>query len=207
MIPVRLFILLVALLYATFAHGQAADNYVTTIVQERADKEKGLKRKRTSPLQKNDRRHFNGLSYYPVDTAYRLSAKYIEVKGKDTLNIPTSAVRSKMFERFGLFVLNFNGDPDSLFGYKRIWPEDYVYDGEPYLFIPFNDETNGDETYGGGRYLDIPIPSASNTEVVIDFNRSYNPYCAYGGGFSCPIPPVENRLNRPILAGERNYEH
>ena len=75
---------------------------------------------------------------------------------------------------------------------------------ENYLFIPFRDITSGDETYGGGRYLDFRIPETDS--VTIDFNLSYNPYCAYNHKYSCPIPPAENSLPVKILAGEKTYK-
>ena len=70
---------------------------------------------------------------------------------------------------------------------------------EDYLFIPFNDLTNGNETYDGGRYLDLKTTSEST--IVIDFNKAYNPYCAYNDKYSCPIPPRENDLPIEIKAG------
>jgi uncharacterized protein (DUF1684 family) len=73
-----------------------------------------------------------------------------------------------------------------------------------YLFIPFMDETNGFDTYGGGRYLDFRIPA--DTTATLDFNMAYNPYCAYSPHYSCPIPPAENHLQVKILAGEKSYK-
>ena len=73
-----------------------------------------------------------------------------------------------------------------------------------YLFLPFTDLTNGDTTYGGGRYIDMRIPE-KNT-IILDFNQSYNPYCAYGGNYSCPIPPAENNLDIAITAGVKKFK-
>ncbi|MBP7982432.1 MAG: DUF1684 domain-containing protein, partial [Kaistella sp.] len=71
---------------------------------------------------------------------------------------------------------------------------------EDYLFLPFRDETNGKETYGGGKYIDLRIPDGN--EIVIDFNQSYQPYCAYNAyDYSCPIVPEENFLPLRIEAG------
>jgi hypothetical protein len=75
--------------------------------------------------------------------------------------------------------------------------------GKASLFIPFRDSTSGKETYGAGRYLDLDENTSGIYEL--DFNRAYNPYCAYGEGYSCPIPPEENRLAIPIRAGEKIY--
>lgn len=74
------------------------------------------------------------------------------------------------------------------------------------LFLPFKDLTNGKETYGGGRYIDIKTPAGNN--VILDFNLAYNPNCAYGSErFSCPIPPKENFLPAQIKAGEKSYKY
>jgi len=75
---------------------------------------------------------------------------------------------------------------------------------EDYLFIPFTDLTNGDETYGGGRYLDLRQEALRQKPVRLDFNRAYNPYCAYSKGYSCPIPPAENWLPVAIRGGVKS---
>ena len=74
---------------------------------------------------------------------------------------------------------------------------------EDYLFLPFNDMTNGVESYGGGRYLDMKIGDLDFP--VIDFNYCYNAYCAYNHKYSCPIPPDENYLKVRIEAGVKKY--
>ena len=74
---------------------------------------------------------------------------------------------------------------------------------EDYLFLPFTDASNGEGSYGGGRYIDFRIPKGK--EVVIDFNKAYNPYCAYNGKYSCPIPPVENDISVAIKAGVKTW--
>lgn len=74
-----------------------------------------------------------------------------------------------------------------------------------YLFIPFNDLTNYETTYAGGRYMDISIKDIKNEKVLLDFNKCYNPYCAYASGYSCPIPPDANKLQLKITAGEKLF--
>ena len=74
-----------------------------------------------------------------------------------------------------------------------------------YLFLPFTDLTNGDSTYGGGRYIDLRIPEDGVKKITLDFNQAYNPYCAYSGGYSCPVPPAENNLDAAITAGVKTY--
>ena len=72
-----------------------------------------------------------------------------------------------------------------------------------YLFLPFTDNSNGEESYTGGRYLDLQIPE--NDKIILDFNQAYNPYCAYSGRYSCPIPPSENHISFPVLAGVKAF--
>ena len=78
-----------------------------------------------------------------------------------------------------------------------------------YLFIPFMDHTNGETTYGGGRYFDVMIGDIMDDKLVLDFNICYNPYCAFSDGYNCPVPPKENHLEVAIKAGEKmfNKEH
>jgi uncharacterized protein (DUF1684 family) len=74
-----------------------------------------------------------------------------------------------------------------------------------HLFLPFTDLTSGEESYGAGRYLDLEINDIVNNQVILDFNKAYNPYCAYSDEYNCPIPPRENYLNIAIKAGEKNF--
>jgi len=74
-----------------------------------------------------------------------------------------------------------------------------------HLFLPFTDLTSGEESYGGGRYIDLKVP-ADKTKIVIDFNKSYQPYCAYTDGYSCPIPPTENFIDYRIEAGIQHLD-
>ena len=74
-----------------------------------------------------------------------------------------------------------------------------------YLFLPFTDLTNGEGSYSGGRYIDLRIPEEGVKKISLDFNKAYNPYCAYSGGYSCPVPPAENNLDMAITAGVKAY--
>ena len=75
---------------------------------------------------------------------------------------------------------------------------------EKHLFLPFTDLTNGDETYGGGRYIDLQIPDGDF--IMIDFNQCYNPYCAYNHRYSCPVPPKENNMDVLVKAGVKAFK-
>ncbi|MEQ9188362.1 MAG: DUF1684 domain-containing protein [Cryomorphaceae bacterium] len=189
--------------YDLLAQDRPAD-YEKLIVQGRKAKDKELKSKRHSPLQAEDRKAFHGLNYFAVDPEWRKLAHFILLENGDTLDIMTSAGKTKEYFEYGLLVIEHLGDADSLTAYKRIWPEGYESPYAPYLFVPFTDLSTGKTTYGGGRYLDIDVP-LENGDVVLDFNLCYNPYCAYGSGFSCPIPPKQNFLDVHVEAGEKDF--
>ena len=76
---------------------------------------------------------------------------------------------------------------------------------QDYLFLPFTDSTNGNETYEAGRYIDLKMTDIAGNSVIIDFNKSYNPYCAYKSGYQCPVPPAENHLKTWVRAGEKKF--
>jgi uncharacterized protein (DUF1684 family) len=114
----------------------------------------------------------------------------------------TTGVREPEYRKYGEVHFVLQGQQLRLNVYQSL---DLVHTPgyEDYLFIPFTDLTNGHETYGGGRYLDFRIPKAAS--VWLDFNRAYNPYCAYTSGkYSCPVPPPENRLPVAVRAGVRS---
>jgi len=101
---------------------------------------------------------------------------------------------------FGILTFSIEGKEFSLPVYQSqslMQKKEY----KDYLFLPFTDLTNGNETYDGGRYIDLRIPAGD--QIVIDFNKAYNPYCAYSHGYSCPIVPSKNHLETEILAGVR----
>jgi uncharacterized protein (DUF1684 family) len=147
-----------------------------------------------SPLDPGRRADFPGLDYYPPDPELRFVTELIPGDGA-TVQVATSDGREKTYTRVGHVEFAVGGVGCRL----------TVFDtGHPGLFIPFRDATSGDETYGAGRYLDVTVEGSQR--VVVDFNRAYNPYCVYGDGYSCPIPPAENRLQVPIRAGERDFK-
>jgi hypothetical protein len=118
--------------------------------------------------------------------------------------MPTSTDRMPLYSKYGELTFKINGKELTLQVFQNqelIKREGY----EDYLFVPFADLTNGGETYGGGRYLDFHIPKSD--EVYIDFNKAYNPYCAYSDRYSCPKVPDENYLDVLVEAGVLKWDH
>ena len=142
---------------------------------------------------------FQGVAYFEIDTTYRLKAQFKKDLGK-WFEMPTTTTRKPVYRRYGYIEFKLNDKKAQLTVYQNKALRKKA-ELEDYLFIPFNDMTNGNESYGGGRYLDFRIPKT--IEVTIDFNLAYNPYCAYADRYSCPIPPIENKLPIEIRAGEK----
>lgn len=115
----------------------------------------------------------------------------------------SSGVKKKHFI-YGRLNFKINNLPVQLYVYQSaaLMKQEKLKD---YLFVPFGDATSGFESYGGGRYIEFFINDIKNNKFVLDFNKAYNPYCAYTTGFNCPLPPVENLLKIAISAGEKNY--
>lgn len=181
-----------------------AQDYRLEIEKKRTEKNLEFKDKLTSPLTKKDRRKFKGLNYYDTDTKYQVSAVFtkLHVTDMDTFKMMTTTDRKPDYRTYGTLYFEIEEAPFTLIVYQSL---DLMANPEfnDYLFIPFNDLTNNDETYGGGRFLDFKIPTSRI--VTIDFNLAYNPYCDYNHKFSCPIPPSDNFLNIRIEAGEKKF--
>ena len=156
-----------------------------------------------SPLLKEDLEHFKALAYYPIDLSFRVKATFVRTIGEQPFAMETSTNRRPIYVKYGELHFEIKGKKLKLNVYQN---QNLVFEDEykDYLFLPFTDLTNGDTTYGGGRYIDMRIPE-KNT-IILDFNQSYNPYCAYGGNYSCPIPPAENNLDIAITAGVKKFK-
>lgn len=157
----------------------------------------------SSPLSPELRASFNGLDRFEPDPGYRVMARFKARQGKD-FGMPTTTDRLPVYRAVGTLHFTLGGKNLRLTVYQNrelVLRASY----ENHLFLPFTDLTNGEETYGGGRYLDLEGPLGR--AVQLDFNRAYNPYCAYGGRYSCPIPPKENHLPVRIAAGVKAPRH
>lgn len=155
-----------------------------------------------SPLRDKDRKHFRGLDFFPADTTWQVKARLERTPDESPFFMPTTTERVTREVRYGILNFEIDGKEYKLNVYQNqelITREGY----EDYLFLPFSDATNGEETYGGGRYLDLRIPRGE--EIIVDFNKAYNPYCAYNKKYSCPIVPEENMLPVAIKAGVKAF--
>jgi hypothetical protein len=155
-----------------------------------------------SILLSEDVETFHGLDYFMPNSDFRVNAKFKRIKNGKEFEMPTSTDRMPVYKPYGKLKFKIDGKKYKLTLYQNV--ELTKREGyEDYLFLPFNDMTNGVESYGGGRYLDMKIGDLDFP--VIDFNYCYNAYCAYNHKYSCPIPPDENYLKVRIEAGVKKY--
>jgi uncharacterized protein (DUF1684 family) len=158
--------------------------------------------KRTSPLTTKDLKNFKKLDFFPSDKQFFVIAQFIRTPNEQPFEMPTSTKRKPMYIKYGEAHFVLKGKKLKLNVYRNLeFSNNPSYKDN--LFLPFTDLTSGVESYGGGRYIDLKIPS-ENT-IIIDFNKAYNPYCAYNQEYSCPIPPEENALKVKIYAGVKKF--
>ena len=171
------------------------------VMKWRKERDEFFKNHTRSPLLPKDKEKFRGLHYYPFhrDLVFwgRIERYIFHINNpKYYATFLTNKGTNKRYIRYGRFHLELNGKEHSLEIYKSILSDN--------LFIPFNDRTNGKETYGGGRYLDAEI--LKDYKMVLDFNMAYHPSCAYNDKFVCALPPKENMVDLEIRAGEKNFK-
>jgi uncharacterized protein len=155
-----------------------------------------------SPLSDEDISSFSGLDFFPVRPAYCVEARFVMNPVPEIFEMETTTSRRPLYLKYGEVYFNIGGRDHMLEVYR---PTDARKDlsVQQHLFLPFRDLTNGVETYGGGRFLDLQIPAGET--LTVDFNKAYNPYCAYNHKYSCPVPPMVNHLDIEIPAGEKNF--
>jgi hypothetical protein len=177
--------------------------YEQEIAQARADKDRAFKTSRESPLKAADRERFTALAYFPPDDSYRAPAALRVAPKEDqpVVIMPTSTGKQRDYRQVGSLAFNLKGQPLTLVAFIEV-PAAGAPESRR-LFVPFRDLTNGAETYPAGRYLELdPTPTGL---YDLDFNKAYNPYCAYNEEYDCPYPPASNRLKIPIRAGEKAF--
>ncbi|WP_419214134.1 DUF1684 domain-containing protein [Maribacter sp. X9] len=158
----------------------------------------------TSPLPDRYRKNFETLDFYKPDTTYIIVAEFVRTPEALPFSMPTTTDRESTEVLYGIAKFTMNGAKHQLEIYQT--PELMTQEKyKDYLFLPFTDATNGKETYGGGRYLDLKIPNGNS--IVLNFNKAYNPYCAYNKKYSCPLVPSINNLSTEVKAGVKAFNH
>jgi hypothetical protein len=175
-----------------------AQDYHKSLEHFQTELNEEFKNLNESPLSKREIKSFEGLPFFPIDEKYKVMAKFERTNSTSLYQLKTTANTMKSYDLYGIASFEFHGKEWKLNIYQshQLRVQEKYKD---YLFLPFTDQTNGAETYGGGRYIDLSIPEGERIEI--DFNKAYNPFCAYNGGYACPIPPKENDLALRIEAG------
>ncbi len=186
--------------HAAQEHEQEDHAHARQIDAFRKQKDKFFQEHADSPLLPEDREDFHGLNYYPVDMQYRVIATLVPEPHPGVFRVQTTTGDHKEYTRIGRLNFEINGQSLSLVAFMP--PADEPLHGNR-IFVPFRDKTSGKETYGAGRYLDLN--KRPGEQYVLDFNRAYNPFCAYSPYYSCPLPPGENILPIEIQAGEKLF--
>lgn len=182
--------------------GTDETEYIAAIENERKEKDEFMRSGDGSPFE-GQVESFNGLKYFSPAPKFRVQADLEPVTEPQMRVLPTSDGKEKRYLEYAWATFRLEGVQNKLLLLEIVDPG--AYKGT--LFLAFADATSAIDTYGAGRYLDIKkVPGA--TTIMLDFNKAYNPYCAYSEKFSCPFPPKENILSIAILAGEKTYaEH
>lgn len=187
---ITLFILSILIL------ASCAPKYEVEVQTERDKKNKLFKEGSGSPIPYDDRKTFEGLDYYPIDSSYYAVAMLTLTQDVKEVVLKTSQGKDRRFKTYAKADFKLKGKPFSLDIYKAI------EDGDGFSVL-FTDQTSGKTTYEVGRYIE---PEINGLRAILDFNRAYNPYCIYDKKYDCPIPPKESHLNIEVIAGEKIYK-
>jgi len=180
--------------------GAVSGSCTDTLESFRAESESYFLTEDSSPFSEEFQKEFAGLSFFEANDAYCVNASFELDEESETVDYPAFDNKTIPFRQFGTFSFEIDGKPHSLVAHQRM---DLPEENHQWLLIMFRDLTNGDESYGGGRYIQVDLPISPGTKI--DFNRAMNPYCAYEAEFICPVPPLENWLDVRIPVGEKDY--
>ncbi len=180
---------------------QDQTEYFQTLAAKRLQLNESFFDRTQSPLDSASFKHFTGLKFYPVNPGYKVMAELEPIADTGIFELLHSHQITRPYKFFAKAHFSLMGKKYALMILEQAVKKE---GNENYLFIPFTDDTNGDQTYGGGRYIDCVKPGENaphGNQIEIDFNLAYNPYCAYNDSYFCPIPPKENALPLKVVAG------
>jgi len=188
----------------TIGENAATDEaYVSELRRNREEKDDFFGSHPQSPIPPEHRDGFDGLDYFEPAPEHRVDATVETHADPEPVPMETTADNEVRYVRVVTFEFDLAGVIHRLHGYKQR-PEDE----EEAIFVPFRDKTTGQETYRGGRYLELhPAGELEDGETVtLDFNLAYTPFCAFSETFECPLPPEENWLEAAVRAGEKGWQ-
>jgi len=159
-----------------------------------------------SPLKTKDLKNFKGLDFFKIDSTFIVTAKLTKIVNAPTFEMATTTDRKPLYKEYGILNFTLNEKDFELTIYQS---QDDLSDEKykDYLFLPFTDNTSGEDSYGGGRYMDVLITDEKpDGTIKLNFNNTYNPYCAYNEKYSCPLTPRKNHLDFEIKAGVKIFK-
>jgi uncharacterized protein (DUF1684 family) len=172
------------------------DNWREELQRERAQKDEFFAEHPHSPVPDDKQSSFDGLRYFEPDPDLRFEVELDHFVSPATITVETTQDGAQHYEQVGELSVAVGGMDCSLIAYQS--PGD-----DESLWVPFRDDTNGEETYDAGRYLDVGPEERAGDRWVLDFNRAYSPFCAFSDAYECPLVPADNWLDVRIEAGEK----
>ena len=200
--PKNIILILILSAIISACNSSADEKYIESIEIYRKGINQEFSDPSTSPLTDEGLKHFTGLDFFPVDPNYLVKARFVLNPDPEPFEMETTTARRPIYVKYGEAHFSLQGEEIIL----EIYQSDQAKQMEEFkehLFLPYKDLTNGEESYGGGKFIDLKIPEGEY--ITIDFNKAYNPYCAYNHKYSCPIPPEANHLNIRVPAGVKAY--
>lgn len=182
-----------------FTAAESPEAYIEKVEKERERQFKFIKFNVESPLNEEQRRSFQLLTFYDINPLYRVKALLIPIENKKVREVPLTDGSKEKYIEHSYAEFELGGQTNKLLLLQSVKETDMRN-----FFLAFADETSGKETYGGGRFLNVRQDGKNS--ITIDFNLAYNPYCAYNPDYACPLPPKENLMTIAIEAGEKNYD-
>ena len=176
------------------------DEYVSALLLERAQKDSSMQFEPYSPFNRDNKVKFTPLKYFEPTTEFIFKSKLYMYDSQDTVDVYGTKGELRRVIKLGYVKLNYKDVEHRINVYKA-----FSRNGATYYSLWFTDKSTGEETYGVGRYLDFELNEDKDYIYTIDFNKAYNPYCAYSSAFTCPIPREEDYIDMKILAGEKNF--
>ncbi|MDZ7934949.1 MAG: DUF1684 domain-containing protein [Emticicia sp.] len=170
-----------------------SESYADTVKKQREEFLQNLTKENDSPIA--SLKDFSGIKYFEADKNFIIDADFKADSEGQAMILMTDSTQTEI-KKAGTATFSVNGKVFTV----------NIFDEDEHFLMPFRDLTSGKETYGGGRFINIPKESLKGDKLEIDFNNAHNFYCAYNESFICPIPPKENFIDAEIRAGEKKYK-
>jgi uncharacterized protein (DUF1684 family) len=177
--------------------------YIASIKQHRTSYKADFLKEERSPFYGREKA-LDSLRFYKPNPKYRVDAEFTPTPDAKPFEMATYSGEVQPYRKFGEVTFKLKGKIQQLAIYQSLRLVK-IPGYKDYLFLPFKDLSNGESTYGGGRYINLKMGDIKEGKLTLDFNKNYNPYCAFADGYNCPIPPAENHLDIAIKAGEKSF--